>query len=100
MAVKGMENDKLYRFSIFARMNDGEPAANVKLTLKRTTAGQTTFVSVANAAANSTKWTEVAGTFSANNISDSESVSVYLEAENPTASYFVDTLTVELVPQG
>jgi Carbohydrate binding domain. len=96
--VKGMENNKLYRFSVFARMNDGEPATNLKLTMRRTTAGQTTFVSLGTGQATSTTWSEVSGTFSAGNIAESEQVTVYLEAESPTASYFVDTLTVEVVP--
>lgn len=95
--VKGLEDRKLYRFSIFVRLSDGQPSANVKLTLKRTTAGQTTFISLATGHATSTVWTEMAGTFSASNISESERVSVYLECEDPTASYFVDTFTVEEV---
>lgn len=99
LTVKGMENDKVYRFSIFVRMNDGEPATDVKFTMKRTTAGQTTFMSLGSGMATSHGWSEVSGTFSAANISDSEYVSVYLEAGHPTASYFVDTLTVEPVQQ-
>lgn len=98
MPVQGLENNKLYRFTIFVRLNDGEAATNTKLTMKRTTAGQTTFVSVGSAVASSSVWTEVSGTFSAPNVAESEYVSVYLEAENPTASYFVDSLTVEEVP--
>ena len=99
MPVKGMENNKQYRFSVFARMNDGESAANVKLTIRRTTAGQTTFVTLGSGQASSTTWSEISGTFSASNIEESEQVAVYLEAENPTASYFVDTMTVEVVPE-
>lgn len=98
MPVKGMENNKLYRFSVFARMNDGEPAANVKLTMRRTTAGQTTFISLGSGQASSTGWSEISGTFIADNAAESEQVAVYLEAESPTASYFVDTMTVEVVP--
>lgn len=98
MPVKGMENNKLYRFSVFARMTDGEPSANMKLTIRRTTAGQTTFVTLGSGQASSNTWSEISGTFSANNIEESEQVAVYLEAESPSASYFVDTLTVEVVP--
>lgn len=99
MPVKGMENNKLYRFSVFVRMNDGESAANVKLTIRRTTAGQTTFVSLGSGQASNNTWSEISGTFSAGNIEESEHVAVYLEAENPTASYFVDTMTIEVVPE-
>lgn len=100
MPVKGLQDNKLYRFSIFVRLYDGEPSTNVRLTMKRTTSGQTTFLSLGSGAANSAGWVEVTGTFTAGNISESESVSVYLEAEHPTVSYFIDTLTVEQVPEG
>jgi hypothetical protein len=100
MPVKGLENNKLYQFSVFVRMNDGEPTTNVRLTMKRTTSGQTTFLSLGSGSANSTGWIEVTGTFTAGNVAESESVSVYLEAEHPTVSYFIDTLTVKQIPEG
>lgn len=93
--AKALEDNKLYRFSIFVRLNDGQQAANARLTLRRTTAGQTTFTPLAAAQATSTNWTEVAGTFSAANISESEKIAIYLECEDPLASYFVDTLSAE-----
>lgn len=97
MFVKSLQDNQLYRFSIFARLNEGQRAANVRLTLRRTTAGQTTFTPIATSQATDAGWTEVAGTFSAGDISESEKVSVYLECEDPTASYFVDTLSVERI---
>lgn len=100
MDLKGLEDHKSYRFSIFARLNDGQPAANMRLTLKRTTAGQTSFMSIASGQTTSTTWTEISGTFSASNISDSERISVYLECEDPMVSYFVDTLTIEEIAPG
>jgi hypothetical protein len=95
MPVEGLKDDKSYRFSIFVRLSDGLKPANVKLTLKRTTSGQTSFVSVGGGQATSTAWTEISGTFSASNVSDSERISTYLECEDPLASYFVDSLTIE-----
>lgn len=100
MPVQGLENNKLYRFRLFARMNNGEPPVKVRLTMKRTTAGQTTFIPLGWGLASSSGWAEITGTFTSGNISDSEQVSVYLEAENPTASYFVDSLTVEELTDG
>lgn len=99
MPVKGLQDDKNYRFSIFVRMNDNEPSTDVRLTMRRVTSGQTTFLTLGAGKANSAGWTEVSGLFSASNVSQSEAVSVYLEALHPTASYFVDTLTVEEVPE-
>lgn len=99
MPVRGLENNKLYRFSVFARLNDGEPSTNLKLTVRINIAGQTTFVPLGTGSGNSKAWSEISGTFSANNIEDADQVAVYLEAENPTASYFVDTMTVEVVPE-
>lgn len=95
MPVKGLQDEKHYRFSIFVRMDDGEPSTNVRLTMRRVTSGQTTFLTLGGGTASSVGWTEITGTFSAGNVSQSENVSVYLEALHPTASYFVDTLTVE-----
>lgn len=95
MPVHGLQDDKLYRFSLFVRLNDGELPTDVRLTMRRVTAGQTTFLTMGSASATSAGWTEVTGTMTAGNISQSEHVAVYLEAMSPTASYFVDTLTVE-----
>jgi hypothetical protein len=95
MFVKGLEDNKLYRFSVFARLNEGQPSANMRLTLRRTTAGQTTFTPIAASQASSTNWTEIAGTLSAGNMGESERVAIYLECEDPLASYLVDTLSVE-----
>ena len=95
MPVKGLQDEKHYRFSIFVRMDDGEPSTNVRLTMRRVTSGQTTFLTLGGGTASSAGWTEITGVFSASNASQSENVSVYLEALHPTASYFVDTLTVE-----
>lgn len=100
MPLRGLKDNTLYRFSIFVRMNDGEPSTNVRLTIKRTTSGQTTFTPLGGGSANSGGWTEIVGTFSAANITQSENVSIYLEAEHPSVSYFIDTLTAEEVPQG
>jgi hypothetical protein len=98
MFIKGLKDHKSYRFSIFARLNEGQQSANVRLTLRRTTAGQTAFTALGASQATSSNWTEVAATFSSPNISESEKISVYLECEDPLASYFVDTLTIEEVP--
>lgn len=100
MPVKGLQDNKLYRFSLYVRMSDGDPSTHVKLTMKRTTAGQTTFLEIGSGSATNASWTEISGTFTAGNISQSESVYIYLEAEHPTVSYFIDTLTAEQVPEG
>lgn len=95
MPLSGLKDNTFYRFSVYARLNEGEPDSQLRLTIRRKTAGQTTFTPLGGNWVRNTEWTEVVGTFASGNISDSENVAVYLEAENPTASYFVDTLTVQ-----
>lgn len=98
MPVLGLENNKQYRFSIYARLVEGPPV-HMQLTMKRTTAGQTTFAPLGTGIATSTGWSEISGTFKSSSISEADHVAVYLEALNPTVSYFVDTFTVEEVPE-
>ncbi|TVZ41598.1 carbohydrate binding protein [Alteromonadaceae bacterium 2753L.S.0a.02] len=97
MEVNGLRDNEKYKVSIFTRLQDGTSPAEMKLTLKRVTKGQATFVSLGIGTANDSGWTEIAGVFTSPNISQAERVSVYLESTNPTASYYVDTLTVQKV---
>lgn len=97
MALRGLKDYTRYHFGVFVRLNEGEQPANVQLTMKRVTKGQVSFIPIANALASSTDWVKIGGAFSAPNISESEEIILYVESNNPTASYFVDTLTAEEV---
>lgn len=97
--LHGLEDNKKYKFSIFARLNEGEPTTNMNLTLKRITKGQTSYIRIASAKATSSEWVNVAGVYSSANISESEYVVLYLESDGATTSYFVDTLTVESISE-
>lgn len=95
MDVSGLQNNIAYEFSIFVYIEDGQPPADMKLTLKRVTDGQTSYVTLATReAVESGAWVEVAGRFVAANASRSQAVTVYLESSDPEMSYYVDTLTV------
>lgn len=95
MTVSGLQDNKLYHFSIFARLVEGFPADTAQLTLKQMIDGKPIFTAIANSRVSNSGWTEIAGSISASNFSISGQVSVYLECGNPIASYYVDSLTVE-----
>ncbi len=95
--VNGLQNNITYRFSIFVYVEGGQQPADMKLTLKRITDGQTSYTTLATQTVESGAWVEVAGPFVAANASRSRAVTVYLESSDPEMSYYVDTLTVEEV---
>lgn len=96
--VYGLQDNTRYQFRIYVRLTEGTPPADVQLTLKRVTGGQATFEPIIRATAVDSQWTEVSGYYSAPDIKRSEVVSVYLECLDPTANYYVDTLTVQALP--
>lgn len=93
--LNGLEDNQLYRFSIFARLTAEYTSAPVQLTLKQVIDGEAIFLPIANTRVTNSGWTEVAGNLSVPNFSNSEEVSLYLESIDPVASYYVDNLTVE-----
>jgi endo-1,4-beta-xylanase len=95
MTLGQLEDNKLYRVSIYVRMTEEFPVADVQLTLKQVVDGQPKFIAVANRTASSDGWTQVVGTVESADFSVSEQLSIYLESATPTASYYVDTLTLE-----
>lgn len=98
MDVPGLKNSQRYKFSVFTKLEEGHPPTTMKLTLKRVTNGQVTFTVLAEGIANDTDWTELIGLFSASNITESQLVTVYVESNSPTVSYYVDTLTAYPIP--
>lgn len=96
--VRGLQDDIEYRFSIFVYIEDGQQASDMKLTLKRYTDGEVSYDPLAiKKDVGSGSWVEVSGKFVAANASQSQAMTVYLEATDPNLSYYVDTLTVEEV---
>lgn len=98
MDVSGLQDNIEYEFSIFVYIEDGQQPVEMKLTLKRETGGQVSFINLAvENAVESGAWVEVAGRFSSSTISRSHATTVYLESSDPSLSYYVDTLTVKEV---
>lgn len=95
MMVDKLEDNTAYRISIYVRLPEKLPVADVQLTLKQVVNGQPKFIPVANGTVSSDGWTQVVGTVRGADFSTSEQLSIYLESANPTASYYVDTLTLE-----
>lgn len=96
--VYGLQDNTRYHLRLFVRLMEGQPPSDVKLTLKRITNGQATYDSITQTTAVDFQWTEVSGYYSAPNVSQSEVVSLYLECLDATASYYIDTLTVQEAP--
>ncbi|HEY7773449.1 MAG TPA: carbohydrate binding domain-containing protein [Marinagarivorans sp.] len=100
MELHDLKSDLQYRVSIFTRLKEGTAPTQVRLTLKSETSGQTAYMPLASAKATDANWIAVSGVFSGASVKNADSVIVYLEASDPTASYYVDTLTVEaLLPE-
>lgn len=95
MTLGKLEDNTRYRVSIYVRMTEGFPVADVQLTLKQVVDGQPKFIPVANRTVSNNEWTQVVGSVEAADFSMSEQLFVYLESTNPTASYYVDNLTLE-----
>lgn len=98
MEVRDLQDDTRYRFSVFTRLADDQPPAEMKLTIKRVTDGQASYLPLAEVEATDSDWVEIAGEYSAPNITQSEQVVVYVESTSATVSYYVDTLTVQALP--
>lgn len=87
-----------YQFSVFVRLAAGEPATQVRMTVRRTpTGGNAQFEQVAgNTTVNADGWTLVQSVYSF-----SGSVSgllVYVESVSATASYYLDDFTIAVIP--
>lgn len=95
MMLNGLEDNRLYRFSIFVRLTEEFSSVPVQLTLKQVIGGESFFLPIANAAVSNSGWTEVAGSLSVPDFSKSQELSLYLESVDPLASYYVDNLTIE-----
>ena len=95
MPVTGLKDDAAYRFSLFARLVSGMKPSEVQLTLKTVIDGQATYLPLGSAVATDDGWVEVSGEFRSFNVTKASAVSVYLESTNPTASYYVDSLSVK-----
>lgn len=88
----------VYQFTAFVRLAGGEPATQVRMTVRRTpTGGSSAYDSVtANTTVGDSGWTVVQGLYSF-----SGSVSgllLYIESASATASYYVDDFSIRVVP--
>lgn len=98
MTVTGLENDTRYKISVYGRMAEGQPNAKMQLTMKRITDGQMSFIPLGQVEGVSSEWRELSGVFTSPNITRSQSVALYVEADNPLASFYVDNLTIQQLP--
>jgi endo-1,4-beta-xylanase len=87
---------QLYIFKVSVRMQSGQPADTLKMTMQSTpTGGANTFATVATSATNGVTdagWVTLTGTFTpASNLSG---LLLYVEATSATSSYYIDTFSI------
>lgn len=94
--------DNTYRASVWVRLAEGESPTTVKLTMERKEFGQTVpdYPTVAQGNVTSDDWVQVTGTFSHQSPNALETLLFYIEAENPTASYYIDELSLVVADAG
>lgn len=97
MPITGLKDNAAYRVSLFARLEAGTEPSEVQLTIKTVIDGQAAYLPIGSAIATDDAWANVGGIFRSSTVSKASAVSVYLESPNPTASYYVDSLSVELL---
>ncbi len=95
MSVSNLKDNVNYHFCIFARLESGVEPSLVRLTVRAIIDGQAKFVPVGMATVTDGAWVEISGNFRSSKISTADAVSVYLESDNATASYYVDNLSVK-----
>lgn len=82
----------VYKFTVSVKLDEGEAADEVKLTMQR---GDDQFGSVGSATASSDAWTRISGNF---NISSTDPfLLIYVEAARPKTSFFIDDFKIELI---
>lgn len=86
-----------YRASVWVRLAEGEQPTNMQLTLERKEAGQDTeYPAVARAPVTDGEWVQLTGVFTHSSTNATETLLFYIEAEEPTASYHIDSLSLEV----
>lgn len=90
--TKMLSAGNVYKFTVAVRLDKGEEADEIKLTMQR---GDDQFGNVGKAMVNAEEWTTISGNF---NIPGTDPyLLVFVEAARPGTSYYIDDFKIELV---
>jgi endo-1,4-beta-xylanase len=81
-----------YGFSVWAKIKDGQPDADLTVTLQREKSGTQNWDRVASVDATSGKWVNLTGNYEAKEQFDK--ASVYVESANVTLEYCIDDVSI------
>jgi endo-1,4-beta-xylanase len=83
----------MYSISAYVRAASSADSGNIKMTMKRTSGGSTSYEQAAPAAAvTDSAWVKLQGSYTFT--ADSTGLQLYIESDNATASYLVDDVTI------
>lgn len=90
--TKTLSAGNVYKFTISVKLDEGETADEIKMTMQR---GDDQFGGVGSASVSSDEWTTFSGNF---NIPGTDPyLLIYVEAARPETSYYIDNFKIELV---
>lgn len=90
--TKKVTGGNIYKFTVSVKLDKGEDADEIKLTMQR---GDDQFGNVGKASVSADKWTTISGNF---NIPGTDPyLLVFVEAARPGTSYYIDDFKIELV---
>jgi endo-1,4-beta-xylanase len=93
-----MHKGSRYNVSVWVKLAPGEPGSNVRVSIQRSFQGTTNFDTVVgNTALTDAQWVNLAGSYTLNN--DVDALSIYVETDSGTASFYIDDFSLAHVSQ-
>lgn len=95
--TRKMANGSRFRISVWAKLAPGEEPANLRVSLERTFAGVQTFATaIPNTRVTDSQWTRLSAVYDV--AFAFETLSLYVETADGTASYLIDDFELSYVP--
>ena len=86
-----------YRITVWTKLAPGASSTNLRVSLQRTVAGNNTYyTAVPNTAVTAAQWVKLTTLYDYSLAHDQ--LSLYLESESGTASFYIDDFQLELIP--
>lgn len=83
-----------YQFYVWVKLAPGEPERTAQITLEYEDSEGWKYPPIKSATVSADGWTEIKGSYLHEPTGAAAGIQVYVESENPTASYFVDDLAL------
>lgn len=92
-----MHKDSIYDFSVWAKLQSGQTAAELRLSLQTTYQGVNSYITlVGNKTVTDSEWVQFSGQYALTTVADS--LSVYVETANGPANFLIDDFNMQLKP--